>query len=177
MKNNTCKCKQCSRSRQIRKITRRRGGSKFSRFATYFPKRLHKMTATQIAAHVLNENAGHYTGKVARPIKNYVLNLLNDKHDIHIPPPIVGTFKPAMRNKMDYYLKPVPKANVPPPPPPPVDLASISGQIGDILYQRGDKNSSHRSRHSSHRSRHSSHRSRHSSHRSPHISHTAIRVP
>ncbi len=166
MKNNTCKCKQCSRSRQIRKITRRRGGSKFSSFASHFPKRLRNFTTYQLAQRAIGENSGLAVGKVARPIKNYVLNnLLKDKH-IHIPPPIVGTFKPAM-NKMDYdFTKPVPKANVPPPPPP-VDLASISGQIGDILYQRGDKNSSHSSRHSS----------RHSSHRSPHISHTAIRFP
>ena len=169
MKSNTCKCKQGSRRRHIRKITRRRGGSKFSRFATYFPKRLSGYTTAQIAAHVGNDNLGLYIGKTIRPIKNY---LLSDKSNINMPQPIVETFKPAImhNNNNNNFIIPVPKANVPIGNRDKViDLTSIQRQIRPILYQR-DKSSSHPSHRSSHRSHHSSHESISSSQ-----SHTAIR--
>lgn len=139
MKNNS-RSKRCTRHGRIVKNTRRHGGGKFSRYSSYFPKRLRNYTTAQIAQHAIMENSGLALGKVPRPFKNYFLkNGMSEQPNV---PRRFETFKPSYA--WDTIIKPVnilnPKSNIEPTvntnTQKVFDLASTHRQIGDILYHR-----------------------------------------
>jgi hypothetical protein len=158
-RNNTCKCNRCVRSHHNRKNTRR-GGSKFSRFSTYFPKRLRNFTTYQIAKHAIRENAGLAIGDLVRPLNRYLQYKVKDTN---IMPPKVETFKPETY-KWYNFMKPVhvlnPKTNVPTTVDTGkvFDLAFTNRKIGDILYQRDHASHASRASHAA-RAAHESHKS------------------